>query len=114
MGRVARYKRIKAFDPGAKRRPAPPERGPPKNLAPKRDPDVIPQKLAEMMRMQAMVRASSAAQVPVPHKAVAESRPEEPHEFYKVRCYFPLFEVLRCAYTSLYLRPPTLAYVRSL
>lgn len=83
MGRVARYKRIKAFDPGAKRRPAVPEKGPPKNLAPKNDPDVIPHKLAELMRMQAA--AKQANQVATRSQAPpAQPPPPAPHDFYKV------------------------------
>ena len=81
MGRVARYKRIKAFDPGAKRRPAPPEKGPPKNMAPKHDPDVIPKKLAEMMRMQKKSKELCLPEASRPQPASNE----EPHEFYKVK-----------------------------
>ena len=87
MGRVARYKRIKAFDPGAKRRPPPPEKGPPKNMAPKHDPDVLPQKMVEIMRLQqaAARRPAPPAPTKAPPQPASQPSAEAPHEFYKVR-----------------------------
>ena len=90
MGRVARYKRIKSFDPGAKKRPAPPEKGAPKNMAPKNDPDVIPQRLAEMLKFQVAAKTANSsirrdASLVPPSRQREGGTLESPQEFYKVR-----------------------------
>jgi hypothetical protein len=84
MGRVARYKRIKTCDPGSKKRPAPVDKVM-RDMAPKHDPDVIPTKLAEMMRKQSASNTLRASAVPITSHAPSQGASESPQDYYKVR-----------------------------